>query len=133
MDRIKDYVGFTAWFVGLGYIVLWPMTASELGGQPFGASMVCRDTAPELLDFLCKSARSLAMPPGLHAIGFTATLFVTLRLLCLSIKRSWRARRAPALPPATPAEVEPPPLRTARPYLPPIKRRDHFGLRGVPR
>ena len=94
MDRIKDYTSFAAWFVGLGYIVMWPVTASELGGQPFGASVFCRDGAPGLLDFLCNSPHSLWMAPGLHALGFMSTLFVTTRLLLRAAKRSHRAARA---------------------------------------
>ena len=29
MNRIKDYAGFIGWFAGLGYIVLWPVTAAQ--------------------------------------------------------------------------------------------------------
>ena len=43
MNRIKDYTGFATWFCGLGYIALWPLTSPDLGGKPFGASLLCRD------------------------------------------------------------------------------------------
>ncbi len=70
MNRIKDYIGFAAWFAGLGYIVLWPVTSPELGGKPFGASVFCRDGSPGMLDFLCNAAQSAA-----HAAGFARARF----------------------------------------------------------
>ena len=129
MDRIKDYSRFAAWFVGLGYVVLWPVTASELGGPSFGATMFCRDGAPEFLGFFCHSTHSMVMPPGLHLLGFTSTLFVTLHLLFCAARRSRRAPRA-ASPPEAPAV---PPRRQPQPPLRKIKPRSEFGLRGVPR
>ena len=38
MNRIKDYSGFAAWFVGLGYIVLWPLTTSSACSPSIRAS-----------------------------------------------------------------------------------------------
>jgi hypothetical protein len=137
MNRIKDYTGFTAWFVGLGYIVLWPVTSSDLGGQPFGASMVCRDNAPELLDFMCNSAHPLSMPAGLHALGFMSAIFVTSRLLVSGVKRSRQAvkrRTSVSSLPAVQKLDEPvPPPRRPQPRRSTVKPRTHFGLRGVPR
>ena len=132
MNRIKDYSGFAAWFVGLGYIVLWPLTTSDLGGQPFGASVMCRDNTPKLLDFMCYSSHSLAMPPGLHALGFVSAIFVTTRLLISGVKRSRRAvkRHTSRSLPAAPILDEPPP-RKPQPRRPTVKARTHFGLRGV--
>jgi hypothetical protein len=131
MNRLKDYAGFVGWFAGLGYIVLWPVTATELGGKPFGASIFCHDGAPSLTDFLCNSAHPLALPPGLHALGFLSALFVTTRLLMHAVRRT---RRAPGKgassdtnEAAAPAVHRPSPARRA------VKPRTHFGLRGVPR
>jgi hypothetical protein len=137
MNRIKDYTGFAAWFVGLGYIVLWPLTSSELGGHPFGASVMCHDNTPELLDFVCNSTHLLSMPPGLHALGFMSAIFVTTRLLISGAKRSRRAVKGrtsvPSLPAAQTPHEPPPPRRSPRPQRPAVKPRTHFGLRGVPR
>jgi hypothetical protein len=134
MNRIKDYVTFTAWFAGLGYIVLWPMTAADLGGQPFGASVFCRDSPAAVLDALCNTERVLKMPAGLHVIGFLSAVYVTARLLWSGIKRSRRG--APASPvllqeaqdsEAAPPRRSPPPPRSM------VKPRAHFGLRGIQR
>ena len=59
MNRIKDYSRFAACFVGLGYIVLWPITANEMDGEAFGASIFCRDGSFGLMDFMCSSPYSL--------------------------------------------------------------------------
>ena len=133
MNRIKDYSGFAAWFVGLGYIVLWPLTSSGLSGQPFGAAVMCRDKTPEMLGFMCNSAHSLSMPPGLHALGFVSAMFVTTRLLIVGVKRSRRAvkrRTSPSLPAAPTTDA--PLARKPQPRGPTVKARTHFGLRGVP-
>ncbi len=138
MNRIKDYSGFAAWFAGLGYIVLWPLSSPDFSGKPFGASILCRDGSPGLLDLLCNSAHPLMLPPALHVIGFLAAVFVTVRLLLLAVKRSRRAAgggatdasalaaRIPGSMPRTPWRKKP-----ARP-LRPVKPRTHFGLRGMP-
>jgi hypothetical protein len=137
MNRIKDYTGFAAWFAGLGYIVLWPLTSSEFGGQPFGASLVCRDSTPQLLDFVCNSTRPLSMAPGLHALGFMAAVFVATRLLVSGVRCSRRAvtphTSVPSLLAAQTPHAAPPPPRKPRPPGPTVRPRTHFGLRGVPR
>jgi hypothetical protein len=53
MDRIKDYAGFIGWFAGLGYIVMWPITAADLAGKPFGHTIFCLDGSAGLVDYLC--------------------------------------------------------------------------------
>ena len=133
MNRIKDYAGFVGWFAGLGYIVLWPITAADLGGKPFGASIFCYDGASSLTDLLCNSAHPLHMPPSLHALGFLSAAFVTIRLLLHAIRRTRRAANSSISPtvriPATLAQV---PQRKPAPRRQPIKPRTHFGLRGAP-
>ncbi len=37
MNRVKDYVQFAVWFVGLGYMALWPLTAHDHGIAAQGA------------------------------------------------------------------------------------------------
>jgi hypothetical protein len=134
MNRIKDYAGFAGWFAGLGYIVLWPITAADLDGKPFGASIFCRDGAPSLTDFLCNAAHPLALPPGLHALGFLSAVFVTARLLVHTIKRMRRAAGLHASTAvANSAAVVPLPQRKPAPARRAVKPRSHFGLRGPPR
>lgn len=135
MNRIKDYSCFAACFVGLGYIVLWPITANEMGGEAFGASIFCRDGSFGLMDFVCSSSQPLRMAPGLHAIGFMSAIFVTTRLLLSAVKRSRRAvraRRSASAAVQTPDEPPPPRRKPLPPYRP-MKPRTHFGLRGVSR
>jgi hypothetical protein len=141
MNRIKDYAAFVGWFAGLGYIVLWPITAGDLGGKPFGASIFCQDGASSLTDFLCNSAHPLQLPPGLHALGFLSALFVTARLLTHVIRRMRRAAGKGAGNAATagaastvkiPATIAPPP-RKPTPARRAVKPRTQFGLRGLRR
>jgi hypothetical protein len=137
MNRIRDYTGFAIEFCGLGYIVLWPVTALDVSGKPFGASLFCRDTPHGVLDLLCNSAHPLQLPSNLHALGFLSAMFVAARLLLYAIRRSRRAvdRRAAdmsALTTQSPGAMAPPRQRPARPSRP-VKPRTHFGLRGMPR
>lgn len=135
MNRIKDYSCFAACFAGLGYIVLWPITANEMGGEAFGASIFCRDGSFGLMDFVCGSGHPLRMAPGLHAIGFMSAIFVTTRLLLSAVKRSRRAvraRRSASAAVQTPDEP-PPPARKLRLPRYAVKPRRQFGLRGVSR
>lgn len=139
MNRIKDYTNFAAWYVGLGYVVLWPVTSNGIGGKPFGAAILCDESARALVNLLCASARPLQMPLGLHALGFLSSVFVTIRLIHFAIRRS---RRRPGVtvpisfePPGQPlaAPVPPPRRRKPAPPVRPVKPRNQFGLRGLPR
>jgi hypothetical protein len=111
MNRIKDYAGFVGWFSGLGYIVLWPVTAAGLTGKPL----------------------ALALPPGLHALGFLSAVFVTTRLLVHAIRRTRRARNISKdkTMKLDTGVVVPPPLRKPPPLRRVVKPRKEFGLRGV--
>jgi hypothetical protein len=137
VNRIKDYSDFAAWFSGLGYIALWPLTSPDLGGKPFGASLLCRDGSLSLLDLLCNSAHPLQLPPALHGLGILAAAFVTVRLLLYAVRRlrraaAARAAEASALVAQTPVAIQPPPRRKPAPARRPVKPRTHFGLRGMP-
>lgn len=131
MNRIKDYTGFAAWFVGLGYLVLWPITADEIGGVSFGASILCREGSSVWLGFLCNSTPALRLPPGLHALGFMSATYVSARFLVGAVKRSRRV--SPSVAPVARNADPPPPSRKPRPPLRYVKPRTQFGLRGVPR
>ena len=87
MSRIRDYIGFALWFAGLGCMALWPISSLDSAGRPFGASLFCPDHASRVLNLPCNSARPLQLPPGLHALGFIAVLFVAARLLTRALKR----------------------------------------------
>ena len=138
MNRIKDYTGFAAWFTGLGYIALWPVTSPDLGGRPFGATIFCRDGALELLDMLCNSPHPLRLPPALHMLGFLSAVFVAVRLLVYAVRRrrraaAARAAKASALIVRLPATTQTPVRRKPAPARRLVKPRAHFGLRGMPR
>jgi hypothetical protein len=103
MNRVRDYLGFVGWFMGLGYLVLW-----SLGGPDHRI-----------------------LPPALQGVGLLSATFVCVRLIVLAIAR-WRVPPATlaAAGERTPAAVlKPPPRAPARP-LPTVKPRSQFGLRG---
>ncbi|MDP2409086.1 MAG: hypothetical protein Q8M26_02245 [Pseudolabrys sp.] len=139
MNRAKDYISFAGWFMGIGYAVMWPFTASSRSGQPFGASVLCGDEA--LTGWLCPASYPLRMPEELHALGFVAALFVAVRLVTYAIRRLRRRRQNLALVPPSDVPIVPAPEVVVRPRLRPpappphrsVKPRSHFGLRNVPR
>ncbi|MBI3703915.1 MAG: hypothetical protein HY244_08730 [Rhizobiales bacterium] len=137
MNRIKEYICFAICFAGLGYIALWPVTSPDLGGQPFGASILCGDATFGSLDFLCHSALPLQLPPNLHVLGFLSALFVIVRLLLRALQRSRRAAANRAAVMAAQVtqqpDAAPPARRKPLRRLRPVKPRAHFGLRGAPR
>ena len=113
MNRCKDYICFVAWFTGLSYMALWPLTAHGIGGIGLGAAW--------------------KLTPTLHAVGVMAAAFVTLRMLAMAFNR-WRGpRQAPPLSPLAVARLRPRPQRwKAPPGTQAAKPRDQFGLRRLP-
>ena len=110
MELIKDYAGFAARFMGFAYVVVYALTAPELGAAAAGLLPV--------------------VPPGLHLMGALAAGFVAVEGMLSTVRA---ARRKPQ-PGASPALLhKSPPLRQRAPAPKPVKRRDHFGLRGTPR
>jgi hypothetical protein len=132
MNRIKDYTCFATCFTGIGYIVLWPITAGEFGGAPLAASMLCHGGSAGWPGSLCDWAHPLRLPPGLHALGAVSALLAAARLLVCLYKRS-RRRASPALALQVVQDAPPPAPRKPRAPLPWIKPRSQFGLRGVQR
>jgi hypothetical protein len=128
MNRFWDYSGFAVWFIGLGYIVTWPLTMSDFGQTASAATICGGDALPP--GFLCSSAHGLMLPPGLHLAGGLAAVFVTLRLLTMAIKRAIRGRKTPTV---TPPVASPPQARAPHRSISRVKPRTHFGLRGSPR
>jgi hypothetical protein len=134
MNRVLDYLGFTGWLLGIGYIVLWPLTLLD-HGAPFAASKIC-SVSP--LAWLCHFPHPLTLPLGLQLIGILSAAWVCLRLALHAIARQRRARAYRAgvvstLNTRTPAAVLRPPRRKMIPPLRQVKPRNHFGLRGTPR
>jgi hypothetical protein len=147
MNRVKDYLQFTVWFVGLGYLALWPLTAHDNGMAAFGAAFICGGHS--LINMICDPAHALRLSPGLHLIGTMSAACVIVRLL-LRQWCHWRWQRcAPtgaAADEGNPAERNPATglranrwsAKLGRPSAPPslplraVRPRTHFGLRGAP-
>lgn len=122
MNRLKDYFNFVIWFAGLGYVAIWPLAAPD-------ALSACRANAAPVSGWLCRVGHVFALPPALHGIGFIASVFVTVRLLLIGLRRVKRLR-APRVTPSPPVV---PGSRLPRRLFPTVKPRAHFGLRGTPR
>ena len=108
MNRVGEYIRFAMWFTGLGYVVLWPLTAYDVGVR-------------------------LHLSPGLHLAGMMSSTGVLICLLLRPLRRRWRARAAGAGAAPPPAMVR---LRIGKKSAPPpprryVRPRSHFGLRGA--
>jgi hypothetical protein len=131
-NRVVDYCGFAARFVGLGYLVLWPLTRPD----PFGLARFCR---PETLPWrlLCHWPHLFNLTPGLQLIGILCAGWLGVHLLLRQVQRWRRARaaRANAALTLTARVPDAAPLQRA-PFLAPlpkVKPRSQFGLRAAPR
>ena len=142
MNRVHDYLQFTAGFVGLGYIVLWPLTAHDNGIAGFDLSVICGRSFV-LVNLICDPPYELRLSPGLHLLGLMSAVFFILFILRLLLRQLRRLRFTPpadeiasnvtarALMMGIQAALRRPFAQT----LPPpraVKPRTHFGLRGVP-
>jgi hypothetical protein len=125
MNRVRDYLQFAVCFAGIGYIVLWPLTAHEGAIAGLEASMICGGRL--LTDAICRLPQPLTLSPGLHLIGFVSALAVVAHCI---LRRLMRLRA----PPADAARVVSRPAMAAalREKPRPVKPRRQFGLRGVP-
>lgn len=136
MERCKDYFGFAVWFAGVGYALLWPFSAIGNSGRPFGAFLVCGRAQDGVVAALCELPHPLALPIGLHMLGFAAAMLVGVRLSCRLLRR---LSSRPRVIPAASVNARLPGALAARPSLPPprrlhtVKPRKHFGLRGASR
>ena len=141
MNRLKDHLCFAVQFVGLGYVVLWPVSTPAGGGGVFGASLLCARGGAGRLDFVCSLPHPLQLGIGLHVAG---ALCAVAALLLLVVRGVGRARRRQvdaavvsdeARPAAAVVPLRQKPRAYRRPMPPPRKLtepRTHFGLRGVP-
>jgi hypothetical protein len=133
-NRVVDYGGFAVRFVGLGYLVLWPLST----WSPFGLARWCR---PDALSWrlFCHWPQLIHLTPGLHLIGLfcagALAVHLALRLAArLRRARAERVERARAANIRVPQALARAPQRSvfAAP-LPKIKPRSEFGLRAGPR
>lgn len=86
MQRLKDYLNFTAWFAGLGYGLLWLFQAAG------------------------------ALPLGLHVIGLVTLIFASMQLGLLALRRAQgKSTPGAALPKAISRARRPEPLPTVKP------------------
>jgi hypothetical protein len=135
MDRCRSCFSFAAWFTGIGYVVLWPLTANGDSGYPFGASVVCGHANGGVLAALCGLPHPLALPVGVHVLGFVAAMLITVHLLgrlLRCVRPRLGAVAAAALRTRLSRAVLRRPRKPAR-GLRSVPPRKHFGLRGVPR
>ena len=133
-NRVVDYCGFAVRFIGLGYLVLWPLASSD----PFGLARFCRPQA-RYWQLFCHWPQLVHLTPGLHLIGLFCTGVLAIHLalrLAARFKRA-RARRANAalaLTARVPAALARAPQRAGLVApLPKVKPRSQFGLRPSPR
>jgi hypothetical protein len=112
MNRCKDYGCFVAWFTGLSYVALWPITAHGIGGIGLGAAW--------------------KLPLTLHAVGFAAAIFVATRIAFMVFRR-WRGpRKIAPLTPLAVARQRSQEVWKAPPAAQAAKSRAQFGLRRLP-
>lgn len=134
MNRLRDYARFAVWFVGLGYMAIWPLSANGTGGAMFGAPILCHASAPFVLGMLCHAPHPLKLPPAMHALGLLSAVAVALWLLCRALRRI-HCLRAVHIANLRALQIRARPMRASRPSprLPRIKQRSQFGLRGTQR
>jgi hypothetical protein len=89
MSRVKDYISFAIWFVGLSYVAVWPMAVMESVAawlEPQARmSSACGGLVVAPLQQLCLAHEAVALSPGLHLIGTLAAFWVTVRLMVLLV------------------------------------------------
>lgn len=128
MNRVRDYIQFAVCFTGVGYIVLWPLTAHDDVVAAFGASLICGGNF--ITDAICRLPHPLTLAPGLHLIGLASALAVVAHCVLRRLVRLRPASRA--LPPEAAVVVSRPRMAAALTEKPrPVKPRRQFGLRGV--
>jgi hypothetical protein len=127
MDRVRDYLWFVVWFLGLAYIAALPLLLPDSG--VLAGAQFCAGATRGLLHWFCARAEPRLLPPGLHGLGMIAAAAVILQLPMLALRGRRRRSFAPPLRPSAPQPSAP--QRSApRPWVTP---RRHFGMRGVPR
>jgi hypothetical protein len=134
MNRVKDHIQFAICFSGLGYILLWPLTAHDGPIAAFEASLICGGRF--LPDTICRLPQPMMLSPGLHLIGLLSAVAVVARCIW---RRSTRLRhfcRAGSGDAARAMSRLRMVARVSSPAVMPsrraVKPRRQFGLRGLP-
>ena len=150
MNRVRDYIQFVICFVGIGYMVLWPLTAHDVRIALFSVASSCHAPAVRLIAVSCQSSHWLRLTPGLDLLGLASAVCVLVRLVLRCLVR-WRYLAATG---ALSADARPDDgsldlavrrgtvdrivallRRSTSPPAPPprpVRPRNHFGLRGAP-
>jgi hypothetical protein len=133
-NRVCDYCSFAARFIGIGYLVLWPLTRPD----PFGVMRLCPSNT-QAWRLFCHWPHLFDFTPGLQLIGMPCAGWLFIDLLLRQILR-WRRARAEraaaalALTAGTASALAQPAQRA--PFvapLPKVKPRSEFGLRAAAR
>ena len=137
MIRVRDYVQFAVWFTGLGYIVLWPLTAHDNDIARLGAYLICSDEPLGPVKLVCNPPHALHLSPGLHLLGLMSAICVLFRLLLRQVRGLRRAHGPFGAETATPAIASRIPAVLPRPARPaprertcplrPVRPRKNFG------
>jgi len=131
-NRVVDYCGFAVRFIGLGYLVLWPLARPD----PLGLAGLCRSGALwRAARFLCHWPQFVTLTPGLHLLGILCVGWLAIWILWrqgVRFRRAHAARADAALALSTRIAVVPGRPAFVAP-LPKVKPRSQFGLRGGPR
>ncbi|MEJ2435773.1 MAG: hypothetical protein P8Y53_22510 [Pseudolabrys sp.] len=133
-NRVIDYCGFAVRFVGLGYVVVWPLSTPD----PFALARFCRPRAAPW-QWLCHWPQLVHLTPGLHLLGLVCAGALAAHL---ALRQAARWRRAQVLRASTARALamDPPPVAEARPPRhsafakppPKVAPRSQFGLRQGP-
>jgi hypothetical protein len=89
MRRLKDYLRFVAWQIGIGYLLLWAVTLWTLdeGANVFGKSGVCYpDQAKVLFYWVCDAASPLAILAGIANVALTATVWAPVYIAAATVE-----------------------------------------------
>jgi hypothetical protein len=88
LQRLRDYCGFVAWQMGLGYLLLWGVTYWTLaeGGAVFGQSGVCHaDSAQVLFYWACDPASPLEILATVANFALTTTVWAPVFLAAATV------------------------------------------------
>ena len=89
MRRLKDYLRFVAWQIGIGYLLLWAVTFWTLdeGAAVFGKSGVCYpDAAKVLFYWVCEATSPLAILASVANVALTATVWAPVYLAAATVE-----------------------------------------------
>jgi len=89
MRRLKDYLRFLVWNVGLGYIALWLMTfwTLDYGGAVFGNSGACQPADAKVLFYwTCDPASPLSILAAVANTALTITVWAPVYVAAATVE-----------------------------------------------